>query len=173
MKEQKAILFFLVKFVGLYLVLNTAYGLWISSYDPLPDPLTLSVTHHTVGLISLAEDNIEVGERPNSPSVPILQNNKSVVSVFEGCNSMNVMIVFVSFIVAFTGTLKKTILFGLAGILLIYVFNLFRVGMLFFIAKYYPHNLYFFHKYLFTALLYVMVFFLWYVWVKKIWPEKP
>jgi exosortase family protein XrtF len=173
MKEQKAILLFLLKFIGLYLVLNTAYGFWISSYDPLPDPLTVSVTYQTVGLLSLAEDNVAVGERANSPSVPILQNGKSIVSVFEGCNSVNVMIVFVSFIVAFTGTLKKTVLFGLVGIVLIYIFNLFRVGMLFFIAKYYPHSLYFFHKYLFTGLLYVMVFFLWYFWVKKIWPKKP
>lgn len=173
MKEQKAILFFLLKFIGLYLVLNTAYGLWIFSYDPLPDPLTVTVTHHTVGLISLAEGDIAVGVRPNSPSVPILQNGKSVVSVFEGCNSMNVMIVFVSFIVAYTGTWKKTVLFGLAGLLLIYIFNLFRVGMLFFIAKYYPDSLYFFHKYLFTGLLYMMVFILWYFWVKKIWPKKP
>lgn len=172
MKEQKAILFFLLKFIGLYLVLNTAYGLWIARYDPLPDPLTVIVTHHTVALVSLAEKDIAVGERVNSPSVPILQNGRSVVSVFEGCNSMNVMIVFVSFIVAFTGTWKKTVLFGLAGILLIYIFNLFRVGMLFFIAKYYPDSLYFFHKYLFTGLLYVMVFFLWYLWVKKIWPKK-
>lgn len=173
MKEQKAILFFLLKFIGLYLVLNTVYGFWISSYDPLPDPFTVTVTHQSIALISLTEDNITVGERANTPSVPILQEGRSIVSVYEGCNSVNVMIVFVSFIVAYTSTLKKTLLFGLVGIVLIYVFNLFRVGILFFIAKYYPQNLYFFHKYLFTGLLYVMVFILWYFWVKKIWPKKP
>lgn len=172
MKEQKAILLFLVKFIGLYLALNTGYGLWISYYDPSPDPLTRIVTHHTIALVSLVEDNISAIERVNSPSVPICQNGEAVVSVFEGCNSMNVMIVFVAFIAAYTGTWKKTLWFGLSGIVVIYAFNLFRVGMLFFIAKYYPNNLYFFHKYLFTALLYVLVFFLWYLWVKKIWPKK-
>ena len=172
MKEQKPILLFLVKFVGFYLLLNTAYGFWIEYYTPSPDPLTRIVTVHSAALISLAEDNVEVGVRVNSPSVPLNQDGRSVVSVFEGCNSMNVMIVFVVFILAYTGTLKKTLLFGAAGIVVIYIFNLFRVGLLFFIAKYYPNNLYFFHKYLFTALLYVLVFFLWYLWVKKIWPKK-
>lgn len=173
MKEQKAIIFFLVKFIGFYLVLNTVYGLWISSYDPLPDPVTKIVTAHTAALISITEDNVTVGERVNSPSVPLNQDGRAVVSVYEGCNSLNVMIVFVSFIVAYTGTIKKTLLFGVLGIVLIYIFNLCRVGLLFYIAKYYPNNLYFFHKYLFTGLLYGLVFLLWYFWVKKIWPKKP
>ncbi|HMJ67979.1 MAG TPA: exosortase family protein XrtF [Cyclobacteriaceae bacterium] len=173
MKEQKAILFFLLKFIGLYLVLNTIYGLWISEHDPLPDPLTRIVAHQAAAMVSLTEDNITIGVGVRSGNVPIQQNGKTIVSVFEGCNGLNVMIVFVSFIAAFTGTWKKTLLFGLAGIALIYISNLFRVSLLFYISKYYPNNLYFFHKYLFTALLYVLVFFLWYFWVKKIWPKKP
>lgn len=171
MKDQKAILFFLLKFIGLYIVLNTAYGFWIEQYHPLPDPLTRIVTNQTAAIVSLTEDDISVGESLKSPYVPIRQGSTTIVSVFEGCNSLNVMIVFISFIVAFTGTLKKSMIFGAVGIVLIYLFNLFRVGLLFFIAKYYPNNLYFFHKYLFTGLLYVLVFFLWYLWVKKIWPD--
>jgi exosortase family protein XrtF len=173
MKDQKTIILFLLKFVGLYLVLNTIYGLWISHYAPLADPLTTFVAHQTAALVSLTEDNLTVGVGVNSSNVPIQQNGKTVVSVFEGCNSLNVMIVFVSFIAAFTGTLKKTILFGLAGIVLIYIGNSFRVSLLFYISRYYPDNLYFFHKYLFTGLLYVLVFFLWYFWVKKVWPNNP
>ena len=172
MKDQKAILFFLLKFIGLYIVLNTVYGLWIEHYAPLPDPVTKGVTHHTAALLSLAHENVTIGEALNSPNVPLRQNGQTVVSVFEGCNSLNVMIVFVSFILAFTGTIKKTVVFGVAGIVLIYIFNLFRVGLLFYIAKYWPDNLYFFHKYLFTGLLYAMVFLLWYFWVTRIWPKK-
>jgi exosortase family protein XrtF len=172
MKDQKAILFFLLKFIGLYIVLNTIYGAWVGYYAPLPDPITKMVTHHTAALLSVTQSNVSVGEAINSPNVPLRQDNDTIVSVFEGCNSLNVMIVFISFIVAFTGTWKKTLVFSLIGIVLIYVFNLFRVGLLFYIAKYWPNNLYFFHKYLFTGLLYAMVFFLWYLWVKKIWPSK-
>lgn len=172
MKDQKAILFFLLKFIGLYIVLNTAYGLWIEHYDPLPDPLTMIVTKQSAALISITEENISIGEDTRFPTVPVRQNGDTVISVFEGCNSLNVMIVFISFVTAFTGTWKKSLVFGAIGIVLIYLANLLRVGLLFFIAKYYPDNLYFFHKYLFTGLLYVLVFFLWYLWVRKVWPEK-
>ncbi|HZY79666.1 MAG TPA: exosortase family protein XrtF [Cyclobacteriaceae bacterium] len=172
MQSQKAIILFLVKFIGLYIILNTIYGFWIDHYSPLPDPVTKVVTNQTVALISLTEDNVVVGEAVASPNVPIRQDGKTVVSVFEGCNSLNVMFVFLAFIVAFTGSAKKTVVFGVAGLVIIYMVNLIRVGLLFYIARYYPGNLYFFHKYLFTALLYVLVFILWYFWVTKIWPNK-
>jgi exosortase family protein XrtF len=172
MQSQKAILLFLIKFIGLYIVLNTVYGFWIAHYEPLADPLTRIVTDHTASLISITEDNITVGEVINSPNVPIRQEGRTIVSVFEGCNSINVMIVFLAFVVAFTGTARKTVAFTAIGLTLIYVFNLFRVGLLFYIAKYYPHNLYFFHKYLFTGLLYGLVFLLWFYWVRKLWPAK-
>jgi exosortase family protein XrtF len=172
MKEQKAILFFLLRFIGLYLVLNTAYGFWITRYEPLADPITKIVTHQTAALVSLTEEDIEVRDSLKNAYVPIYQNGKAVISVFEGCNSLNVMFVFLSFVIAFTGTWKNTLLFCLAGIVLIYIFNLGRVGSLFYIAKYYPDNLYFFHKYLFTGVIYALVFFLWYIWMKKIWPKK-
>jgi exosortase family protein XrtF len=172
MKDQRAILFFLLKFIGFYIVVNTTYGLWINSYYPGPDPITEIVTHQSAFLISLTEDDLSVGEAINSANVPIVQGTQRIISVFEGCNGLNVMIVFVSFIVAYSGTWKKNVIFGLMGITLIYIANLFRVALLFFISKYYPDNLYFFHKYLFTGMLYILVFFLWYLWVKRIWPEK-
>jgi len=172
MKDQKAILFFLLKFVGLYIVLNTVYALWTASYEPLPDPMTALVTHNSVSLISLTEKDVVVGEAFNSPNVPVIGSGTIIIKVFEGCNGINVMIVFLSFVIAFTGTFKKTLWFVVVGLILIYIANLFRVSLLYFIAKYYPDNLYFFHKYLFTGLLYILVFVLWYFWVTKIWPKK-
>jgi exosortase family protein XrtF len=172
MKDQKTIILFLLKFVGLYVVLNTGYGLWIASYEPMPDPMTTLVTRHSVSMISLTEKNVTVGEPVSNPNVPVIDNGTAIIQVFEGCNGINVMIVFLSFVIAFTGTLKKTLLFVGVGLLSIYIANLFRVSLLFFVAKYYPDNLYFFHKYLFTGLLYILVFVLWYFWVTKIWPKK-
>ncbi|MEJ0030753.1 MAG: exosortase family protein XrtF [Bacteroidota bacterium] len=172
MKDQKAILFFLLKFVGLYVVLNTVYGLWISSYAPLPDPITKVVTHQSVACISITEKNISIGSVATSPNVPILKDGRAVVNVYEGCNGLNVMFVFLSFVIAYTGTLWKTAWFCVVGLVLIYIFNLFRVSLLYFIAEYYPNNLYFFHKYLFTGVLYGIVFVLWYFWVRKVWPTK-
>jgi exosortase/archaeosortase family protein len=77
------------------------------------------------------------------------------------------MIMFVGFILSF-GPLTKTILWFLpAGLLIIHIANLLRIMFLFFVAIYMKEYLYFTHKYLFTAMLYVIVFGLWVWWVKK------
>jgi exosortase family protein XrtF len=165
--KEKAIVLFIVKFIGFYLVLNTLYGFWHESYEPRADPLTGSVTYQCARIISLVESGITAEPYANSPEVSIKQAGKIVINVFEGCNGLNVMIVFLSFVVAFAGQWKETVVFSILGIALIYLLNLGRVISLFFIAKYYPNGLYFFHKYLFTGGLYIVVFCLWYLWIQR------
>jgi exosortase family protein XrtF len=164
--KNRVIILFLAKFIGLYLVLNTMYGFWIESYRPAADPLTRVVTVQSVWLISLFEEDISIGTKPG-PNIPVVQADRVIIEVFEGCNGLNVMIVFLCFVVAFSGTLKKTTIFCIAGILVIYLMNLFRVSMLFFVSKYYHEALYFFHKYAFTGGLYAAVFVMWYLWVQR------
>jgi exosortase family protein XrtF len=164
---NKTIILFIVKFIGFYLLLNTIYGFWYESFNPVADPLTRVVTHQCANVISWVEPGVKAEPYPRGPEVSVKQDDKVVINVFEGCNGVNVMIVFLSFVVAFSGTWKSTIAFSAAGIGVIYLANLGRVITLFFIAKYYPQSLYFFHKYLFTAGLYLFVFVMWYLWIEK------
>jgi exosortase family protein XrtF len=90
-----------------------------------------------------------------------------VINVYEGCNGINVIIVFVAFLVAFGGPPKSLVLFGIGGIVLIHLFNLARIAFLFFLALSNSRSFYYYHKYLFTATLYGVVFLLWAVWVLK------
>jgi exosortase/archaeosortase family protein len=78
------------------------------------------------------------------------------------------MIVFVSFMAAFRGKLKSTLIFSLGGLIVIYLMNLVRVALLYGIEIYWPRYLYFFHKYLFTGGIYAVVFWLWFLWAKKV-----
>ena len=39
-REFKPTIFFLGKFLGLYIAGNLVYGLFVTAYDPLPDPAT-------------------------------------------------------------------------------------------------------------------------------------
>jgi exosortase family protein XrtF len=153
------------------LLLNTLYGFWVESYRPDADPLTQAVTIQSAWLISLFERDISVLSEPG-PNIPITQGSRTVIEVFEGCNGLNVMIVFLCFVVAFSGTVKKTAIFCFAGVIVIYLINLLRVSLLFFVSKYYHEGLYFFHKYAFTGGLYVVVFVMWYLWVQKFRDDK-
>ena len=78
------------------------------------------------------------------------------------------MIVFLSFLSAYRGKLKATFLFGMGGLVVIHIMNLFRVGMLYGIELYFPRYLYLFHKYLFTGMIYAVVFLMWYLWAKQV-----
>ena len=53
------------------------------------------------------------------------------------------------------------------GILIVHGLNLLRLVALALIVVYHPDSLQFNHKYTFTILVYVCIFFLWMIWVKK------
>jgi exosortase family protein XrtF len=44
-------------------------------------------------------------------SMKVILNGRYVARVIEGCNSVSIIILFLAFIVAFKGSLKKTLLF--------------------------------------------------------------
>jgi exosortase family protein XrtF len=166
LKENRRAVLFLVKFIGFYIILNTIYGLLIEFYNPRIDPITYSVSRQTELILSAFYENIQLAISEYKPTVALKLNGVIVINVFEGCNSINVMIVFIVFVISYSTIKKGVIKFILLGISIIYIMNLLRVTLLFWVAHSYPNSLYFFHKYLFTGIIYIVVFGLWYKWIK-------
>lgn len=166
--KYKPSIFFLLRFLGAYIIGNLLYGFWVVSYGNLADPITVMVANHSAYLLQLI--NIPAIIKPSllEPNVSMLIENRVVVNVYEGCNAINVSILFIAFIMAYKGKLSKVISFLVVGLALIYVFNLFRVSGLFLVAKYFPDHLYLMHKFIFTGVIYAFVFFLWFVWVQML-----
>jgi exosortase family protein XrtF len=172
-RENFPALKFLGIFLGVYLIGNLLYGFYIESNYPLADHVTQMVSNQSSWLI-----NLSVGKSTQdvlsevSPVVLILENGKMVLRVYEGCNGINVMIVFVAFLFSFGGISRQGIWFMLAGILIIHMANLCRIAMLFWVAKEYQSYFYYVHKYLFTAALYVIVIVLWWGWIFRLLNKK-
>lgn len=159
---------FLARFLAFYLIANILYGWWITSYAPKADPVTVSETHQSAFILSLTGyDDVRTIAHYSKPAERIFLGEKPVLAVYEGCNGINVWIIFAGFLVAFGGLKKNVWIFIGIGSVIIYVINLGRIIFLFLIALKYPDSLYFFHKYFFTAGLYVVVFGLWYFWIKR------
>ena len=165
--EFKPTIMFLVKFLGMYLVGNFLYGLYVTSFQPKPDPATRWVSEQTGMVISACGWDVGVKDHPRKSTTWILYEDKPVLSVYEGCNGLNTMIIFAAFIVAFGPLNKNTLWFIPLGILIIHLANLLRITLLFFVAEYRPDFMYFIHKYVFTAVLYLVIFILWVWWVRK------
>jgi exosortase family protein XrtF len=167
LKEYKQALLFLLKFIGLYFLLNTVYGLYVEYYKPDADPITILVSQQARWVLSWFHEGLIVVVTPQNHYIAILKGGETVINIFEGCNGVNVLIVYFVFTVSFSSHWIKYWKFLFASVIIIYGVNLARVIVLFWVAFYFPSSLYFFHKFLFTGIIYGFVFLLWYVWVKK------
>lgn len=167
-KEYRFPLLFILKFAAFYLALNLLYAWFIHHHHPDPDPMTTSVARQSA--VVLGALGMETGTK-KSESRPITYINvdgKEVLGVYEGCNGLNTAIVFVAFVLSFGRPTKKALWFIPLGFLIIHLVNLLRVIALYFVSVNFPGFFYFFHKYLFTAAIFVAIFILWYFWITRL-----
>ena len=132
-----------------------------------PDYFTNLVANQSVSLLETVGYNAQVTPHPNEASLKLIINNKFVARVIEGCNSISIIILFISFIIAFAGKWKITLFYALAGSVLIYAANLFRVVILSVGLYHYPWRREILHAVIFPLIIYGMVFLLWMFWVNR------
>lgn len=166
-KEFRPTLLFLGKFLGLYLVSNLLYGAYVTHFEPRPDPVTRWVSDQTGMVLTACGWPVETKDHPTKATTLIIHDGQTILSVYEGCNGLNTAIIFVAFLLAFGPINKSMAWFVPAGLIIIHLANLLRIGLLFFVSQHYPGAMYFVHKYVFTGSLYLIIFLLWVWWVKK------
>jgi exosortase family protein XrtF len=167
-KEFKPAIRFVLFFVGLYFAGNIVYGLYISSRHDRPDEITMEVARETSEVLNSIGFEVTPQVNPSGPTVYLKSKGRIVLNVYEGCNGVNVFIVFVSFLVAFGGRVKNYLWFIPSGIAVLHACNLLRIGLLYWVAIGHQRYFYYVHKYLFTGLIYLVVFGLWLIWVSKL-----
>lgn len=166
LKEFKPAIIFITRFLILYFVLNLIYGFYIESFDQA-DSITYWVTNQSAQVIGWFYSGIYVTPDAVKSTVHIGNQVSDILSVYEGCNGVNVVIVFLSFLIAFPGRMIKLWWYAPMGIIIIHIFNISRIVFLYWVATSLPNLYYFTHKYLFTGIIYLAVFILWYIWVVK------
>lgn len=166
-KEFRYALRFLGIFLGLYLVLNFIYGWWVESFEQA-DPITWVSTRQAAWILQMKGEEVMVKHKENSRSVSLIREGDIVLNVFEGCNGVNVAIVFFAFIAAFGGRFLNFIWFVPLGLSIIYLANLGRLTGLYLVALNLPRYFYYIHKYAFTASIYIVVILLWLWWIEGI-----
>jgi exosortase family protein XrtF len=167
-REFKPTIFFLVKFLGLYIVSNLIYGAYVTAWSPRPDPVTHWVSVQTAWVIRVIGYEATPVDREDKPITLIMHEENPILSVYEGCNGINSTLVFLAFLLAFGPYKRALVWFTLLGIVLLHVTNLVRIVLLFFISIHWPNYLYITHKYLFTASIYLVAFALWVWWVRRV-----
>lgn len=158
---------FLGTFFLVYLVLTLLYQFYLNSFGEFKtDSITRLVAKNTASLLQLFSDASILEDKPIA-NIKLFYNDKYVARIIEGCNAMSVIILFISFVVAFSGKLKTTLLFILSGSVLIYVLNISRIALLAVALFHYPELEHILHGVIFPLFIYGVVFILWVIWVNK------
>ena len=144
------------------------YQRYLNGFDENEiDSITRMVSHHTEQVMQVFNNGSSIEESDGHPYMKLFFNTKYVARIVEGCNAISVIVLFISFVVAFSGKLKTTLFFIFGGSLLIYVLNVLRIAALSALIFYFPKQEPFLHGVLFPLYIYGVVFMLWLIWVRK------
>jgi exosortase family protein XrtF len=166
----KPFLLFLGKFLLTYLLLTFVYQIYLGQFDVKKnetDSFTKLVAQQTEEVLLFFKCDVKTLPNSKEPAVNIYYNQRPMARIVEGCNALSVIILFFSFIIAFSGKIKSTILFSLSGSILIHILNVFRIALLCVLLYYYPKQQHLLHGVLFPLFIYGVVFVLWIIWVNK------
>lgn len=166
--QFKPFLVFIGTFFITYILFTVVYGLYLNSFDKSTvDGLTNMVGHQVLQVMNLFNCDVRIFKSEFHPYLEVWYNQKYVIKIVEGCNAVSVILLFVSFVIAFSGKFKTTLFFILFGILFIHFLNIIRIALLSVLLFCFPENEHFLHGVLFPLIIYGSVFILWLIWVSK------
>ena len=171
LQKNRTIIIFLLKFFVTYFILSGIYSIYLKQTQEKINffscsPITKTVANHVQQTANILGYDAYVEQNSNELSMKLMLNDKYVSRIIEGCSSISVIILFLSFIIAFAGSLKATIIFGLFGSIMIYVVNILRIIVLGILYYRFPKYQDVLHDLLFPAVIYGLTFILWITWVK-------
>ena len=166
-KNSRKAIGFVIRFFLVYVMLNLFYY----GYHRLIFPDTVFFTDlaawQSVQLLSWLGEPVSLFVNQDYPKIHVLRAKAAIVSIYEGCNAASLYIVFLAFIVTFFSFRKELIWFVTGSLIIINVANIVRIVALYYISIYQPDDMYFYHKYVFNVLLFLLVIGLWLLAIKK------
>lgn len=167
-QKYASVIRFIFTFLGAYLLLAFLYNLYLNSFNSesfYPDFMTHLVAVQSDFLVSALGYNTEVTSGFPEATMHLMVNGKFVARIIEGCNSVSIIILFISFMLAFFGKVKATLFYTLAGTFIIYFTNIFRIAVMAVGIYEFPQYTYFLHSIAFPLIIYGTVFMLWVFWI--------
>lgn len=170
MLQYKPFLLFLGKFILSYMILTIIYQNYLNKFDAKNaevDSFTQIVADQSLTVLSWFDSKSYSMPHLKEPSVKIIYKGQYISRIIEGCNAISVIILFISFVIAFTGKFKKTILFIILGSILIHLLNIVRIALLCVGLYHFPKLEHLLHGVIFPLVIYGVVFLLWVIWVNN------
>ncbi len=166
--QYRPFLLFLAKFFFTYIILTFIYQGFLRSFglDKI-DSITELVAENTKQLLILFNEDADIVKNNSESFIRLIYNQQYVARIIEGCNAISIIILFISFVVSFSGRMRPTLFFVLGGSLIIYVLNVARIAVLCVLIYFFPKQQSLVHGVFFPLFIYGVVFILWVIWVNK------
>lgn len=162
---------FIIKAFIIFLVWKIAYHSILQPLRIIDKPLTDFTTFKTIQLYNYLNKHDSLYYVQNIQSTRgtiILKNNKKVIGVDDGCNALELMVIYIAFILCIPNNkFKKQLSYITGGTLLIFLLNILRCYLLIYIHFEYPQVMDIAHHYFFNITVYAVIFFLWVRYLKK------
>ena len=131
------------------------------------DTFTVLVANQSKTILTWFDASAYSAPHQREPSIKLFYKGKYISRIIEGCNALSVIILFISFVIAFKGRIKNTLFFIFFGSILIHIMNVLRIALLCMALYSFPKQEQLLHDVLFPLAIYGFVFMLWVIWVNK------
>ncbi|GJM61489.1 archaeosortase/exosortase family protein [Persicobacter diffluens] len=166
-QENKTAIHFVLKGAGLYAIWQMIYYGLLTPYGNLDPWLTAMVADHSTEIINNFFDTMPfmcISDGANGKVVCI--DDKVFIQIAHSCNGQVLYPIYAGFLILLPGKNWKKLILILGGTAVIYFSNIGRVISLLHIQLYYPQYLDISHHYIFTILVYSVIFILWLMGMK-------
>ncbi len=174
--KNKDILSFFLKLLALVSVWFVFYALILRPGRTIDRPLTNFVTNAATNVINILSPNsasLSWYEEPvHKDRNFLIKEGKKVLGIHDACNGIDLMFIYIGIIVLLPYPAKRKLLFSIGGIAAIILANIIRVCSLYYIYRYHSAAFQFSHHYVFTILMYVLIFYGWLLFIKKGKPNE-
>ena len=175
MKEKWLSLSPAQKFVSKSVICVIAWRLlYVYILQPLTFPdkiLTRSIGEGTIFFINLfGKSSLKKAYCINSKyggEVILVRNNHSILRIGDACNGLELMLIYAGVIALLPGTTQKKTLFISIGFIALMIANMLRCAGLEWVYEFYRPLFETTHHYLFTLVMYVLIFAGWALYINK------
>ncbi len=101
------------------------------------------------------------------PANIIKHHGRSIFYIYDVCNGLDLIVIYLGFIILLPASLKRKIAFTLGGIAALIIANIIRCILLYWIYTHYRQGFEMNHHYVFTFLMYLVIFCGWILFTKK------
>ncbi len=162
---------FIIKSVSCVVLWRLLY-VFILKPITFPDKiLTRLIGEGTIVVINLFS-NSKLGKaycmNGHSGEVVLVRNNHALLRIGDACNGLELMLIYLGVIALLPGNAKRKGIYISLGIVGLLIANMFRCAGLQYIYVYYPQLFETTHHYLFTLVMYVLIFVGWVMYINKV-----